>query len=600
MLLFETPYLIKYNPFMLTTFTNQNAIKFASFFKGDPIYPFVYCLYEKMIDGHICLNLSEINSTTINETDYPLTIDLLSHSSFISKDSDTIKPFLLHDNQLYLYKYFTYETTILSYINQCTQQNDLKEQRIKTLNSFQNLDELKDSFNNLNTETTLIDWQFIALLKSFINSFSIITGGPGTGKTTTIAKLLNLLFQENDKLKVALAAPTGKAAIRMKEALMGNRIYQKIQEFMPAPEGKTIHRLLGSLKDSHYFKHNKENLLEYDVIIIDEASMVDLPLMSKLVSAISPATRLILLGDQNQLSSVGAGSLLKDLCDNSPDLKCVSNEVFDLLQNKLPNSQLQALEVKNTNSLLQDQITELQFSRRFSSKSNIGQISKAILTENKAKIETYTTIAQDKDFVLIDENHSEKHIDDIVEQYTKYTKEKNIAKALKCLNNTRVLCATRESEQGIYALNQLIERKLVETKAIKTDTIFYENRPIMITKNTPELKIFNGDIGIIRGGNAYFDIGTDEPIKIHPGLLTDYETVYAMTIHKSQGSEFNNVLVVLPKNEENKILTKQLLYTGVTRAKEKIVIQSSIDTIKRTLDNEVNRISGISNRLKAL
>lgn len=585
---------------MLSTFTNQNAIKFASFFQEDPIYPFVHSLYEKMIDGHICLDLNEVTSTTINEEEYPLSVDLLNNSDFVSKDTEIVKPFFLHNNQVYLYKYFVYESTILEYINSCNQDTALKQKRIELLNTFSKLDHLLDSFSNLEAKTTLIDWQFIALIKSFIHSFSIITGGPGTGKTTTIAKLLTLLFKENNNLKVALAAPTGKAAIRMKEALMANAIFENIKQFMPTPEGKTIHRLLGSKKDSHYFKHNKDNLLDYDVIIVDEASMVDLPLMSKLVSAIGPTTRLILLGDQNQLSSVGAGSLLKDLCDNSPNLKCVSEHVFALLKNKLPEEQLNALTVENTDSLLQDQITELQFSRRFSSASNIGQISKAILTEDKSKIEKYTTIAQDKDIVLIDENHNEKHVDEIVKLYSNYTKKENITQALKCLNSTRVLCATRESEQGIYALNQLIERKLVASGAIKVNSVFYENRPIMITKNTPELKIFNGDIGIIRDGLAYFDVGAEEPISIHPGLLTDYETVFAMTIHKSQGSEFDNVLVVLPKGEENKILTKQLLYTGVTRAKQKIIIQSSIDTINKTLANEVNRISGISNRLKAL
>lgn len=585
---------------MLLTFTNQNAIKFASFFKEDPIYPFVYSLYEKMIDGHICLDLNEVTSTTIDEIEYPVKVDLLNDSDFISKDIKVVKPFFLHDNQLYLYKYFVYETTILEYINRCNQNTTLKQKRIEQLNTFNELDHLLDSFSNLEAETTLIDWQFIALIKSFIHSFSIITGGPGTGKTTTIAKLLTLLFKENNNLKVALAAPTGKAAIRMKEALMANAIFENIKQFMPTPEGKTIHRLLGSKSNSHYFKHDKDNLLDYDVIIVDEASMVDLPLMSKLVSAIGPNTRLILLGDQNQLSSVGAGSLLKDLCDNSPNLKCVSKEIFSLLKSKLPEEQLNALDVENTNSLLQDQITELQFSRRFSSTSNIGQISKAILTEDKDKIQTYTTIAQDKDIVFIDENHSEKHVDEIVELYADYTKKKNITQALKCLNSTRVLCATRESKEGIYALNQLIERKLIALNAIKVNSVFYENRPIMITKNTPELKIFNGDIGIIRNGLAHFDVGAEEPISIHPGLLTNFETVYAMTIHKSQGSEFDHVLVVLPKGEESKILTKQLLYTGVTRAKQKIIIQSSINTINKTLTNEVNRISGISNRLKAL
>lgn len=589
---------------MNVIFESDTALRFASFFANDPVYPFANQLYKKLLEGHICLDLNEPNQAERNIT----TLDDLDNSSFVSRHPQDIKPFIIQNNKLYLYKYWVYEERVIQFIQQSITNNTLFAQRYETLRNTTIPPDLFDIFTDLNQNTPYIDWQFIALVKSFINGFSIITGGPGTGKTTTIAKLLQLLLIEKSDLQIALAAPTGKAAIRMKEALLNNANYQKINHLFSEPEGLTIHRLLGSIRDKHTFKHHENKQLKYDVVVIDEASMVDLPLMSKLIQALPSTTRLILLGDQNQLSAVGAGSLLKDLCENVPNLTQISTKLSGLLSNKMDMNQLRQIEVQDQACLLENAITQLQISRRFSNTSEIGKLSHAILTNGSDSLQSesnpiryYFEPREQKDFVHIDLEYNEDYIDQFVTHYIEYINESNVTKALEKLNTTRILCAIKESEQGVYKLNQRIENKLVSLNYIQKDRVFYNHMPIIITQNNPELNIFNGDIGLIRDGMVYFATGNGAVMALQPALLTaHFETVFAMTIHKSQGSEFDNVLVILPQNLENKILTKQLLYTGVTRAKKRVIIQTQLPVLQQTLETEVTRISGISNRLKDL
>ena len=244
--------------------------------------------------------------------------DQLVNSNLVGKTKEDQKPFILHGNNLYITRYFNYETQIINGIRFLIQAGAKNRKiRIKWLSNssqFQKLVEKQEK------KLERADWQLVATAMAFINNFSIITGGPGTGKTTTVAKILGLLYEEDPELVVKLAAPTGKAAMRMKESLITNdqistELKGKINELKPF----TLHRLLGPRRQSPYFKHNAENPIEADVIIVDEASMIDVALFSKLISAIGPETRLILLGDRNQLASVEAGSLLSDLCATVPN-----------------------------------------------------------------------------------------------------------------------------------------------------------------------------------------------------------------------------------------------------------------------------------------
>jgi len=343
---------------------------------------------------------------------------------------------------------------------------------------------------------------------------------------------------------------------------------------------------------------------------VDEASMIDVPLFTKLMEAIDEnRTRVIILGDQNQLSSIDAGSLLKDLCESvkTDEFKTVnqfSEDFISLVNQKLSNYKIDhsVYSVDRSKHPLIGKITGLEISRRFTADSQIGQLSAAVLNEDIEAVFKFNNREQlptTNDLAAIHTDYNDIDVNRMIKLYEEYIKESDLKIALEKLNNVRVLCAVRNGKYGIYQYNQMIETALKSKKLIQTDQVLYHNRPILITKNTPELELYNGDIGIIRLDKgipkAYFLI--DNEIKeVAAALLNDMETVYAMTIHKSQGSEFNHVLMVLPKNE-SKILTKELIYTGITRAKKEIIVHSTEQVLTDGIQRQINRVSGIVERL---
>ncbi len=437
-----------------------------------------------------------------------------------------------------------------------------------------------------------------------LNDFSIITGGPGTGKTTTVAKILAILFTINPTLKVALAAPTGKAAVRMAESLKkaSSDMPESISALFEAIVPGTIHRLLRYQPGSPYFRHNAENPVNFDVVIIDESSMIDVALFSKLLQAIGNNTRLILLGDKDQLASVEAGSLFGDLCNAqagftiSPQRAELINGFISFRARQIPDEFI----VRKNEHLLFQHIVELKRSHRFSSEKGIGKFSKAVINNEQDILELYLNTKKD-DQVTIDNTYDEGVFENFIKGYIEYIKEPNIKEALNKLNGLRVLCAIRGGEQGLININRRIEKFLHQKRLIKPTAGFYENRPIIVTKNYYDLDLFNGDIGIIRYDEnkvlkAWFEDSSGELKSVLPGFISEAETVFAMTIHKSQGSEYNNVLIVLPKAADIPILTAELLYTGITRAKSKVIVQATGEAIIKTAERRVKRISGIIDR----
>jgi exodeoxyribonuclease V alpha subunit len=577
--------------------------QFASFFKSESLKPLAYLVSKKLAEGHICLDLSAIGSEEEELPSYYQSLDIaiknLPENKLVTKNAEEKQPFVLHQNRLYLQRYFNYESKILDRIVGFVESEKASEPlRINELK--QNKDFIATLFTN-NTGT--VNWQLAAAISSYLNNFSIITGGPGTGKTTTVAKILAILFHLNPNLKVGLAAPTGKASARMAESLknaqldVSESIKSKFQEIQPA----TLHRLLGYIPDSPYFKHNADNPLNFDVIIVDESSMIDAALFSKLLDAVDPQTRLILLGDKNQLASVEAGSLFGDLCMAQNELNIFNAERLSLINSFIdePSSQINK-ETRSSEHPLFQHIIELQYSHRFNSKKGIGKFSSAIISNDKAKINEF--IAQNADEqVLIDSNFEQTVFENFVAAYKEYIAETDIQKALNKFNQLRVLCAIREGEQGLYVTNKKIEQYLQNQGFLKIDGEFYENRPIIMNSNNYDIGLFNGDIGIIRKDEqgvlkAFFEDSEGKLKQVLPGLLAGIETVFAMTIHKSQGSEFDKVLNLLPKNEGINILTRELLYTGVTRAKKQVVLQATAKSILDASEAQVKRASGISHR----
>ncbi len=591
---------------------NDTHQQFAAFFESKTLQPFAYWVSKKLSEGHICFDLNEIANEQENLPTYYKNAFIneitLTKESLVTTQNKPKQPFVLHNNKLYLQRYFNYESQILVKIlelGNCELEfvNERIE-KLKTLNSF-----IKTLFASP-YKTTETNWQLVATITGVLNNFTIITGGPGTGKTTTVAKILAILFATNPNLKVALAAPTGKAAARMAESLKAatssaianipQNIAAKFELLQPA----TIQRLLGFIPNSLYFKYNQNNPLNYDVVIIDEASMIDVALFAKLLNAIDRKTRLILLGDKNQLASVEAGSLFGDLCQAQQNINLFNAHTATFI-NSFTTTNEEKISTQNIaentlNHPLFKHIVELKFSHRFTNNQGIGQFSKAIIHNNTAQITDFILANADAQ-VAIDTQYNKTFLDNFIQGYQEYINESDTKIALQKFNKLRILCAIRESDQGLYALNKYVEKHLISKNLIDNRTEFYNHRPIIITSNNYVLELFNGDIGLIRPDKdgelkAWFEGENGEIKSVLPGLINQAETVYAMTIHKSQGSEFEQVLVVLPQQQNIAILTRELLYTGITRAKNKVFLQASEAVILQTAQAQVKRTSGIVQR----
>ncbi len=596
--------------------TNDVHQQFAEFFGGENLKPYAYLVSKKLGEGHICLHLNNVREELESVPFYDTGIAVRNKSKLKDEQLVTFKngakqPFVLHNNRLYLQRYFNYETAIVSRIKAFVESEKYEAQkRSKELKL--NADFIKTVFSGSSLPKSTIaaenvDWQLVAAVSAVLNNFTIITGGPGTGKTTTVAKILAILYTINPNLKVALTAPSGKAAVRMAESLKASslNVDENISQKLKAIAPSTIHRLLKYVPDSPYFKHNKGNTVNYDVVIVDESSMIDVALFAKLLDAIGPETRLILLGDKDQLASVEAGSLFGDLCKTQSGLEVFTAERAQLINSFISNTARQIPAdyiLKETAHLLSEHIIELKRSHRFTSDKGIGKFSKAIIKNDCAALHEYLQDNAD-DQVTIDTEYSNELFEQFAEGYTDYIKEPDIKKALQRLNQLRVLCAVREGGQGLYSLNTAIENYLRRKKLINKNSEYYENRPIIITKNYYSLGLFNGDVGIIRPDEsgilkAWFEDSDNELKSVFPGYIAESETVFAMTIHKSQGSEYDQVLVVLPDNINISILTRELLYTAVTRAKSKVIVQASEEVILHTAEGVVERASGIMERFE--
>ncbi|MDG2227800.1 MAG: exodeoxyribonuclease V subunit alpha [Flavobacteriales bacterium] len=596
---------------------------FAEFFEDEIIRPYAYFVSKRLSEGHICFDLNipiseEDKSGSGYESFIPNVAELRTSDLVTTLETERL-PFVLRGSNLYLKRYYNYESAIIEKIDMLiASENRTINERIEFLENAGQVELIKNlnagiGPHMVNDAPELkMDWQLMGAINSFIHNFSIITGGPGTGKTTTVAKILALLYAQNPNLKVAMAAPTGKASARMIESLELNRglalygIEDQVKKLKPF----TIHRLLGYIHNSPYFKHNQNNYLDYDVVIVDEASMIDVALFSKLLSAINPEKRVIFLGDKNQLSSVEAGSLFGDLCNALEPINQSTAGRLELINSFIADTEASITNnyvSENTGGLLFQHIVELKKSHRFSECPHIALLGKSIIEGNEESVVEY--INEQHQEVTIDSEYKRSVLKNFARNYFDYLTETDIKEALELLNRQKVLCAVRETEQGVFHINNEIEKILQEESDLIIDDEFYINRPILVTKNDRELGLWNGDIGIIRKDDdgkkhAYFikeksDEGCGNELrKVLPGYITQCETVFAMTIHKSQGSEYDKVLVILPDQERNKLLTRELFYTGVTRAKQSVIVQGGSEILKLATRKQVARASGLTKRIQ--
>lgn len=496
-------------------------------------------------------------------------------------------PLILSKSGLYLQKYWHYETSLARYLANASVLTDPTP-----------LESVTDLLEQLFPQKTELDWQQVAAKIALKKPFSVISGGPGTGKTTTITKILALLIQQKlpEKCRIALAAPTGKAAARLTESLLNARktldCDEQIQQYLP-DQCTSIHRLLGANFSTSRYKYNADNPLHYDVVVVDEASMIDLSLMYHLTQALLPSTRLILLGDKDQLASVDSGSVLGNICSfHQTDYSAGMMEYLGLSDDGT------ALE----HSALSDNICILQKSYRFDENSGIGALAKQI---NQGNPNGTIEVLHNPAFEDIEwyESIKDRLSSFVLNNYTSYLQTQDIREALNRFNQSQVLCAVRQGKFGVEQINLYIENVLKQHKLIQNNQRFYPCRPIMITKNDYNLQLFNGDIGIVFPDptennqlRVFFLNSQNELKKVLPQRLPDHETVFAMTIHKSQGSEFDDLFVLLP-NQDSPILTRELIYTGITRAKKRCMLIAEESVLKKSIAQQVKRSSGLKQEI---
>ena len=515
------------------------------------------------------------------------------------------KPLILDNGYLYLRRYWLYQQKLAQEIQSRMGQHELELssdqinwQKMRLHHYFEQDSDSRQA--NKNDET---NWQQRAAERALQNKFLIISGGPGTGKTTTIARILALLIEDYliktakivkkggggynaTSFNILLAAPTGKASIRMldsiREAQQKMQLSDEIQEYIPT-KASTIHKLLGYIPDSITFKHNRNNTLRADVVLVDEASMIDIALMSKLLEAIPKKAKIILIGDKDQLSSVETGSVFADMCQGLKD---------------------------------SHYLVTLQKNWRFSQDSGIGQLAIAANQGDAKKLLRILHHPDQTECTLIPPTTlSTRQIpDELTSAWAMYfdiikNPKATLTEIFNAFHHYRILCALRRGLNGSVTLSRRIENKLVKQGFItlragrKTGAGWYHGRPIMITQNSYDKGLFNGNTGItlIRDGQlkVYFPDGEEGAFKaLAPIRLPAHETTWAMTIHKSQGSEFNQTSLILP-HEVMPLLTRQLIYTGITRAKESVRIIASEAVLSAGIKTEAKQATQIETLLNS-
>ena len=600
-----------------------------------------------LADGHVCIDVAELGNLAAGAPqggdapgdasgDAAAWRRMLRASGVVgSADDPGSMPLVLDaDGRLYLHRYFDYERRLAARVRRAADaatavQTPEQRARLRA--------QLADAFSARGGDTAgtpagAADWQQIAAALALRSRLAIISGGPGTGKTTTVVSLLACLIAQDPACRIALAAPTGKAAARMSEAIRERAAHlpEAIRARLPA-EASTIHRLLGATPSG--FSHHAQRPLAIDALVVDEASMLDLALATKLLEAVPDGARIVLLGDKDQLAAVESGAVFAELSADPTLSAACRADLADLCgiapEAVAPPAPSQA-------SRLRDASVWLTRNFRFAADSGIGRLASAI---NAGQAEAALAVLGDGAGAAASVGlrspgapsqdvrprevgpHEVRWIDDAATQPTPAAMaqlERGFASyfdavladatqrgaVVDAFARFRALCAVREGPRGADAINVVLTRRLraqLGARDLDPRSPWFVGRPVMIRRNDPVLKVFNGDVGIaLPATGGGLEVVFAQPggglRAIAPARLPEHETAFAMTIHKAQGSEFDAVWVLLPA-QPNRVLSRELLYTAVARARRHVTLCAGPQVLSTAIEAATRRHSGLLARL---
>ena len=564
-------------------------------------------------EGHVCIDLHQWAGHEFKEPserapigrcpDVDSWIDQLRSSTMVG-DADSHCPLVCdRHGRVYLQRLYQHEQQLAQRLRQRaasagqTLSPDQMEQLRPLLNRY---------FCNSPSDG-LPDWQKIAAAITLLKRLCIISGAPGTGKTTTVAKFLGVLIEwtQETPLRIHLCAPTGKAAARLGASLSDASLSMDCPPSVAAAlaklEPSTIHRLLRTQPGGRGFVFNAQNPLATDVVVVDEASMVDLVLMDRLVQAVPKDARLVILGDKDQLASVEAGAVFGDLCRGAREKSysaAMRDSIFALTGMPLPSADQHAPAALS----LADCTVVLHKNYRFDQEDGIGALTQAINLGDSGRIKQLFH-NNPKATVRWEQwrSRSEFHkllAAHVLRGYESYLTSREPEEALAHFSRFMILGALVKGPFGVDQLNQTATDLLQKARLINRTRPWFKGRPVMMTRNSYRIGLFNGDIGLTWPNSdgrlsVWFQKESGELRAISPQRLPEHQSAFAMTIHKSQGSEFDSTLLILP-DQDTPVLSRELVYTGCSRARHQLILMAQENTIDQALSRTIQRTSGLS------
>lgn len=610
--------------------------------------------------GHVCVDLDDVDGEVVLQSESPtgagerpppepldplgdprplLLRAVAGDLARTADQADRVTPLVVDDSRVYLDRYWAYEDRL----------HDQLVARSTGQTTPDDLDAVREVLDVVapRDDQVDVDRQRVAVANALLRRLSVISGGPGTGKTHTVVSILVgavLLAERRGEPvpRIAIAAPTGKAAARMEqaiaEAVTARGLPPRAIDVVTGVQGRTVHRLLGVQRWSPTrFRHGLTTPLPHDLVIVDEASMVPLSMMTKLVEAVARDATLVLVGDRNQLASVEAGAVLGDVCGPSagPSLRLSTGWATVLAD--VTGEPVRDAATTMPDAGVWDGIVQLERLRRFDADSGIGAIARAMQGDGAGGavvahlrgelVEDGAAVSRHADVELVPPADGptlpSSLRDRIVAALAPYLTsveaagavgaaadagdgdavarfEHHAREALQAMDAARVLCAVREGRLGVAGVRELVERWVAATGRIQPTAEWYEGRPVLVTRNDHDLGVMNGDVGVTlqRGERLVVAfVLADDTVRFVPASrVADCETVWAMTIHKAQGSQFDHAVVVLP-DRDSEVVTRELVYTGVTRAKQQVTIVATEDRLLEAVARPVRRATGLRERL---